>query len=434
MSLRPFALAVLAAWPAAAQADRAHRRDAVVAVVESVSPAVVYVGTLQVVERRFRGGMSPLFEEFFGVPERREAVEGLGSGVIIDPAGLILTNDHVIRGAAEIHVVLADGRRLDAEVIGSDAGNDLAVLKVTAKGPLPAAKLGNSSELMIGETVVAIGSPFGLEKTVTVGVVSATGRSFKANGRVYNDFVQTDASINPGNSGGPLLNIDAEVIGINTAIYASARGIGFAIPADKVRRILRELTQFGKVRPAWVGLRVSDITAQLARRLSWDRNYGAMVAEVEAESPAERAGVQRSDIVANVGGSAVNGAEDFEARLRGYPAGTNVEMTVFRGGQPLEVKFEAVEFPARLADSLVWERLGLRLKEARGGLWISGVRPGSSAEQVGLEPQDALLRLNNLPTRTLAELQELVIAARTSSSVLLLVRRGRTGYYITLPF
>ena len=412
--------------------DLAARRDAVVQVVEKVSPAVVYIGTVQVVERRFRG--SPIDDFFFGTRERREAVEGLGSGVIVDPAGVILTNEHVIRGAAEIHVVLADGRRLDAEVVGSDADNDLAVLRVPSKTPLPAARLGSSSDLMIGEKVIAIGSPFGLKKTVTVGVVSATGRSFKAEGRTFNDFVQTDASINPGNSGGPLLNVDGEVIGINTAIFASAQNIGFAIPADKVRRVVAELTQFGKVRPAWVGLDVEDLTADLARRLGWDRTFGALVANVEPGSPAEAAGLLRGDIVSHAGGAQVEDAEDFRVRLKSYPARTPLGLSVFRGGQASQVQVVPVEFPARLADALAWDRLGLRLKPGANGMVITSVRPTSAAARIGLEPGDLVQRLNNQPLPSLEKFREAMIAARGSSSVLLLVRRGRAGYHITLPF
>ena len=177
--------------------DLARRRDAVVEVVQRVSPAVVFIGTEHIIERRFRPSF---FEEFLGIPSerRRQTVQSLGSGVILDPTGIIVTNDHVIHGAAAIHIVLADGRQLEAEVVGSDTENDLAVLKVQSKSPLPAAKLGTSSDLMIGETAIAIGSPFGLRKTVTTGVVSAVGRSFKADGRVYNDFLQTDASITRG--------------------------------------------------------------------------------------------------------------------------------------------------------------------------------------------------------------------------------------------
>ncbi|MFY1829346.1 trypsin-like peptidase domain-containing protein [Myxococcus fulvus] len=422
-----------------ASADLARRRDAVVEVVQKVSPAVVYIGTEQEVEARFRR-RSPL-EEFFGGfggerGERgRQKIQGLGSGVIIDPTGIIVTNDHVIRGASTIHVVLADGRSLDAEVIGSDAGNDLAVLKVTTKEPLPIAKLGISSDLMIGETVVAIGSPFGLSKTVTSGVVSATGRTFRADNRVYNDFVQTDAAINPGNSGGPLLNVDGEIIGINTAIFGGgAQGIGFAIPADKVRRIVDELTRFGKLRLAWVGMDAVDLTPRAARQLGWDRSYGALVTAVEDGSPAAQAGVRRGDIVAELGGSRIQDAEDFDTRVRGYPARSAFALVLFREGASRTVQLTPAEFPARMVEALAWDRLGLRVKENRGVLTLSGVRAGSVAAEVGLEPGDIILRVNNQPVTTADAFKEALLTARRGRSVLLLVKRGRYGYHIPLLF
>jgi Do/DeqQ family serine protease len=424
------------ALASSAHADLARRRDAIVEVVQKVSPAVVYIGTEQEVESRFRGRRSFL-EDFFGgggYAERRR-VQGLGTGVIIDAAGTIVTNDHVIRGASAIHVVLADGRTLEAEVLGSDSPNDLAVLKVSAKEPLPTAKLGTSSDLMIGETVIAIGSPFGLSKTVTAGVVSATGRTFRAeDGTVYNDFVQTDAAINPGNSGGPLLNVDGEIIGINTAIFASAQGIGFAIPADKVRRIVDELTRFGKVRAAWVGIDAIDLPSHVAGQLGWDRSYGALVAGVEPGSPAEQAGVRRGDVVAEMGGSRITDAEDFNTRVRGYPARSAFPLVLFRDGGLRTLQVTPVEFPPRLIESLAWDRLGLRVKEARGVVAISGVRPGSVAQEVGLETGDVILRVNNQPVPNTEAFREALLTARRGRSVLLLVRRGRYGYHITLPF
>jgi Do/DeqQ family serine protease len=417
-------------------ADLAHRRDAIVEVVQKVSPAVVYIGTEQEVETHFRGGGRSFLEDFFGGGQReRQLVQGLGSGVIIDASGIIVTNDHVIRGASAIHVVLADGRTLEADVLGSDSTNDLAVLRISAKEPLPTAKLGTSSDLMIGETVVAIGSPFGLAKTVTSGVVSATGRTFRAeDGTIYNDFVQTDAAINPGNSGGPLLNVDGEIIGINTAIFASAQGIGFAIPADKVRRIVEELTRFGKVRPAWVGIDAVDLTSRLAAQLGWDRSYGALVASVEPGSPAEQAGVRRGDVVAEMGGSRISDAEDFDTRVRGYPARSAFPLVLFHDGAMRTLQVTPVEFPPRLVESLAWERLGLRVKDSRGALAISGVRPGSAAQEIGLEPGDVILRVNNQPVPNSDAFREALLTARRGRSVLLLVRRGRYGYHITLPF
>ncbi len=415
-----------------ATGDLASRRDLVVEVVQKTSPAVVYIGTVQLVDG-FRT-RNPFQEFSYGEREEKRAVEGLGSGVIVDAAGLIVTNEHVIRGASEIHVVLADGRQVDAEVIGSDADNDLAVLKVTAKGPLPFAKVGTSSDLMIGEKVIAIGSPFGLKKTVTVGVVSAINRSFKADGRTFNDFIQTDASINPGNSGGPLLNVDGEVIGINSAIFASAQGIGFAIPADKVKRIVNELTAFGKIRPAWIGIDVQPMTAEIRKRLGWSRADGALVINVDPGSPAEQAGLQRGDIVTSVGATQVEDAEDFTVRLKSYPVKTPLSLSVFRGGQTLSIAVTPVEYPTKLADGLAWDRLGMRMKPVKGGMAITAVRPGTAAARIGLEPNDLVVRLNNQPLTTEAVFRELLIAARSSRSVLLLVQRGRQGYYLTLPF
>jgi len=414
-------------------ADVNSRRDAVVQVVEKVSPAVVYVGTVQLVERSFRS-FSPLDDFFFGPRERTEAVEGLGSGVIVDPNGTILTNEHVIRGASQIHVILADGRKLDADVIGSDADNDLAVLKVAAKGPLPAAKLGASNDLMIGERVIAIGSPFGLKKTVTAGVVSAVGRSFSADNRTYDDFIQTDASINPGNSGGPLLNIDGEVIGINSAIYAGGQGIGFAIPADKVRRIVQELSTFGKVRPAWVGFEVQNLNPKVARAAGWDRTFGALVIQVEPGSPAEGAGMQEGDIVMTAGGHQIDDASELRVRLKSYPAKAGFPIEVFRDGKTVALTVTPTEFPPKLADELSWKRLGFRVKAAAGALSVAAIRPGSNAARIGFQPGDVLMKVNGRAVASEGDWRDALVSARGSSSVLLLVRRGRTGYHVTLPF
>ena len=420
-------------WALEAFGDSARRRDAVVEVVQKVSPAVVYIGAEHIIERRFR---TSLLEEFLGIPSerRRQAVQSLGSGVIIEPAGTIVTNDHVIHGAAAIHVGLADGRQLEAEVVGSDTENDLAVLKVQSKSPLPVAKLGTSSDLMIGETAIAIGSPFGLRKTVTTGVVSAVGRSFNADGRVYNDFIQTDASINPGNSGGPLLNIDGEVIGINTAIYASAQGIGFAIPADKVRRIVSELTHFGKVRPAWIGIHVEDLNASAAEKLGWDRNYGVAVVDLDSSSPGEQAGIKLGDIVAEVGGTPVENAEDFNARMRGYPAGTSLNLSLFRQGSARTASLTTAPFPNKLADNLAWERLGIRVKPGQGGLAITEVRSGSAAARVPISVGDMILKLNNRTMSSMDAFRDALASALGAQSVLMVVRHGRLAYNLSLPF
>jgi serine protease Do len=416
-----------------AEADFSKRRSAVVEVVQKVSPAVVFIGTEQAVDRRLRG--STLEELFAGrAPSKGRTVQSLGSGVLIDASGLIVTNDHVIRGASAIHVVLADGRQLDAEVVGSDAGNDLALLRIQGKGPFPAARLGTSADLMIGETVVAIGSPLGLQKTVTVGVLSAIGRSFRAdNEQVFDDFLQTDAAINPGNSGGPLLNLDGDVIGINSAILASAQGIGFAIPVDKVRRIVAELKSFGKLRPAWVGIDAVPLTPAVARRLGWELTHGVLVEQVQAGSPAAVAGVHRADVVMDVAGSPVADVEDLNARLRGYPARTSFSLSVFRAGHELTLTVTPEKFPAPLVDALAWERLGLKVSTGKGGLIVVGVRRGSQAAQSGLQPGDLVTLLNNEPVATLEAFRDGLMSSQ-GRGVLLSVLRGAFTYPLGFRF
>jgi serine protease Do len=424
---------VLLALAPASRADVSKRRSAVVEVVQKASPAVVFIGTEQAVDKRLRG--STLEELFTGrAPSQGRTVLSLGSGVLIDPSGLVVTNDHVIRGASAIHVVLADGRQLEADVVGSDASNDLALLRVQGKGPFPAARLGTSADLMIGETVVAIGSPLGLQKTVTVGVLSAIGRSFKAdNEQVFDDFLQTDAAINPGNSGGPLLNLDGDVIGINSAMLASAQGIGFAIPADKVRRIVAELKSFGKLRPAWVGLEAVPLAPAVARKLGWERTHGVLVARVQAGSPAAVAGVRAGDVVTDVTGSPVEDVGDLDARLRGYPARTSFALGVFRGGHELTLTVTPEKFPATLVDALGWERLGLKVSTARGGLVVVGVRRGSQAAQSGLQPGDLVTRLNNEPVASLEAFRDGLMSSQ-GRGVLLSVRRGAFTYPLGFRF
>src|SRR5436190_364291 len=264
------------ALPAVAAARGAEsdpaRRSLVVEAVEKASPAVVNVSTEQIVEQRrspFPFPQDPFFEEFFrdfaDPRPRRFKTTSLGSGVIVAADGTIMTNVHVIERASRIHVTLADQRELDATLVGADADADIAIVRVKAGGDLPHIPFGSSAELMIGESVIAIGNPFGLSHTVTTGVVSAVGRSLRDEDRTYTDFIQTDASINPGNSGGPLLDIKGELIGINTAIYGKAQGIGFAIPVDRAQRVMKDLVSYGEVRHAWVGLVVQYLTPDLAQ-------------------------------------------------------------------------------------------------------------------------------------------------------------------------
>ncbi len=293
---------------AAAAAPLPSRRNEIVEVVEKVSPAVVNIAAEQTVRRRRS------FEDlFFGFELRPRTAKSLGSGVLIDPKGIILTNDHVISGASKIIATTKSGRELECEVLGSDADNDLAVLRVKKLGaPLPTIRLGTSSDLMIGETIVAIGNPFGLSNTVTAGVLSAVGRSVPGeNQRVYSDFLQIDAPINPGNSGGPVVNIHGDMIGVATAIVGGAQGIGFAIPVDRAKRIASDLQRFGEVKPVWIGLHGRTISS----RNDDDRPRGFRVRNVEQGSPAEHAGIRAGDQILSVDSMPIESEESFQTAL-----------------------------------------------------------------------------------------------------------------------
>jgi serine protease Do len=298
------------------------RETPVVRAVRKVSPAVVNISSAYEVRKQtspFSGfGLNPFFDEFFKDffdPrfERRQQYTSLGSGVIIDgQKGLILTNSHVIQKSGTIKVMLQNELEFEARIVGADPDSDLAVLKIDSEKPLPAIQMGRSDDLMIGETVIAIGNPFGFSHTVTTGVISAINRSIRTDERVYNDFIQIDASINPGNSGGPLLNINGELIGINTAIYAKAQGIGFAIPIGKARKIISDLIQYGEVIQAWIGITAQDMDDKLARYLNVPGKKGVIVKSVEPQSPAEKAGLQEGDILLSLGNKKIDSVDDYE--------------------------------------------------------------------------------------------------------------------------
>src|SRR5438552_5475040 len=323
------------ALPAVAAARGAEsdpaRRSLVVEAVERASPAVVNVSTEQIVERRgspFPFPQDPFFDEFFrdfvDPRPQRFKTTSLGSGVLVGTDGTIMTNVHVVERASRIHVTLADQREFDATLVGADADADIAVVRVKTGAALPFIALGRSADLMIGESVIAIGNPFGLSHTVTTGVVSAVGRSLHDEDRTYTDFIQTDASINPGNSGGPLLNIKGELIGINTAIYGKAQGIGFAIPVDRARRVMKDLVSYGEVRRVWIGLVVQDLTPELAQHFGVRR--GVIVAEVEAKSPAADADLERGDAIVKVDGREVASREEFDQRVGDHAEGDRITL------------------------------------------------------------------------------------------------------------
>jgi serine protease Do len=306
------------------------------------------------------------------------------------------------------------------------------VPKIKGDASLPYIEMGKSDDLMIGETVIAIGNPFGLSNTVTVGVVSALGRSLKTEEQTYYDFIQTDASINPGNSGGPLLNIDGDLIGINAAIYQKAQGIGFAIPIDRARRIVSDLISYGEVHVPWVGLFVQDITPQLARHFRVAPGKGVVVAAVEDDSPASKAGMEPGDVIVSLAGSSVGSTEEYDQRLRNQPEDAVVSIDVVREQKTLSLSIQAEAFPAQRADALAWQLLGVRVDVGRAGMRVVEVRPRSPAAQIGFQPGDEIVGLGGRPVSNLDHFRREVAGTRNARSVLVSVSRGRFLYHVTL--
>ncbi len=419
--------------PRAESTPLASRRTPVVAAVEKVRGAVVNVSAEELVRIRVptRQGAAQggLFGELFERPRFRKgyAVTSLGSGVIVSPDGYLLTNNHVVERGARFRVGLADGRELSAKVVGTDPAADLAVLKLETRERLPHAQMARSEELVIGETVFAIGNPFGLSHTVTTGVVSAVHRNFRAGERMMFDFIQTDASINPGNSGGPLLDIEGRLVGINTAILGDrSAGIGFAIPIDRARRIAEDLITHGAVREGYLGLEVADLPAREGSKVG--ASGGVQVTAVDPGSPAEKAGVRRGDVVEAMDGAAPEGADELKFRLRDLPVGAAARLELQRGRERLPVTVPAVELTPQRAEQLVQRRVGLALDQARaaGGtvLLVRDVTRGSAAARTGIEKGDLVREVNGAEVDTLDGFRRAVSSARRTGQLVLLVQRG----------
>ena len=430
--LASFAPRAGAALPRPDERPSAARRTPVVTAVERVRGAVVNVAAEELVRIRERSASSMaelLFGELFERPTTRRGyrVTSLGSGVIVSPDGWVLTNNHVVERGARFRVGLLDGRELLAKVVGTDASSDLAVLKLETKEKLPFATMGRSDGLLIGETVVAIGNPFGLSHTVTTGVVSAVHRNFKAGDRKLFDFVQTDASINPGNSGGALLDIEGRLVGVNTAILGDRNaGIGFAIPIDRARRVAEDLIAHGAVREGYLGMEVKDLPARDGAAAG--ASGGVAVTGVDPGSPAARAGVRKGDVVEAVQGFAPEDAEEFRFRARDLPVGATAQLDLLRGKAKVTARVTAVELSPERVGELVARRTGLSLGEerARGGsvVVVRGVARGSPGGRVGIQPGDLVREVNSTEVETLAAFQRAASRARRSGRLVLLVQRG----------
>jgi serine protease Do len=435
---------LLCALPAAAF----ERETPVVQAVRKVGPAVVNISSEQIVQNRINPfGPNPFFDNFFQdfFERRTERRTSLGSGVLIDgQQGYILTNAHVIEKAAAIKVVLQDERQFDVRIIGTDPDSDLAVLQILSDDKLPSVRMGNSDDIMIGETIIAIGNPFGFSHTVTTGVISAVGRSIKADDRVFHDFIQTDASINPGNSGGPLLNINGELIGINTAIYAKAQGIGFAIPINKAQRIVSDLIQYGHVVPAWIGLVVQRMDARMAAYMGIKDVQGVVVSMVEEASPAQKSGLVQGDLLLSLGRHKLSGTDDFFSAARAISPGDTIRLTLWRKGAVQDLDVRTRSYPVERVPQMAFRRLGVEVKTidpalrsryritAEKGVVITSVRPGSSLAGIGVQPGDVLLQIDGKSIADGNDFSTAMVNSLLKSSILVLVQRSDQLYHLNV--
>ena len=433
--------------------------QAFVEVAKKVQPSVVNITTEKTItikpwerfgEDFFKG--SP-FEEFFrgfGGPrekgkEYRHRQRSGGSGVIVDKEGYILTNNHVIEGADKVRVRLNDGREFIATVKGQDSRTDLAVLHIKAKD-LPVAILGDSDKLDVGEWAIAIGSPFGLEHTVTVGVISAKGRSGLGTG-TYEDFVQTDASINPGNSGGPLINIDGEVIGINAMIIQPGTGIGFAIPINMAKQILNDLIKTGKVVRPWLGISVQDLTPEMMEHFKVKEKEGVLVGQVYQGTGAEKAGLASGDIIKAVEDKPIKNVSELVKEIQKKKVGQKLKLGIVRDGKAMTIEVTTSAMPDKAElqkEKEGEEKLGARVQELtpqlsarfqitgiKQGVVVIAVEDGSFADEIGLQEGDVILEINRKKIESLKDFEKAMKDANVEKGILFQIHRKGSSFYLT---
>jgi serine protease Do len=412
----------------------ASRRTPIVVVAHNVLPSVVNIQTEATMRRRQPDPFFDPFGFFGGGRERAYTSQSLGSGFVWSSDGIIVTNNHVVEGASRITVNVNGGRQIPAKLLGVDPDSDLAVLRVEEKG-LAAAPIGTSADLMIGESVIAVGNPFGLSGTVTTGVVSAVGRSVPSQdqSRTFTDFIQTDASINPGNSGGPLLNIEGKVIGINVAIYAQGQGIGFAIPVDRAKKVIEDLLRYGAVHSAWIGAVTATLTPEEAKRLGHNLQRGAVVERVFADSPAERAGLRTGDVITAIAGRPIDSRESFSTATVTLAPGANIQLAINRDGATRNITVRAGEPPADLGLRILEEVAGIRVADEKRAVVVDEVINRSRAAEVGLAPGDLIVGVNGNEVTNTRDLNAQLIAGAERSSIVLSVARGRYVYNVTFP-
>jgi serine protease Do len=425
---------------------------------EKVRPGVVNIQVIKKVKnvdfgfRHFSGnplGENNPFGGFFGPfseenPPRNFEQRGVGSGFVMNREGYILTNNHVVEDADQIKVKLANGKEYDGKVVGRDTKTDLALVKVEGSSDLHPLELGNSDDLEVGSWVVAIGSPFGLEQTVTAGIVSAKGRVIGSG--PYDNFIQTDASINPGNSGGPLINMKGEVIGINTAIIASGQGIGFAIPINMAKEIAPQLQEKGHVTRGWLGVSIQEVTPALAKSFDLKEKKGALVAQVVSGSPAEKAGIEQGDVIVEFDGKEVAGSKDLPRLVASTPVGKSVSIKLWRNGKVLDrqVKVGEMQEKVEMTKAPFQKSLGITVQNltpeiAKGlglkkdtGVVVTRVEPGSPAADAGIQTGDVIREVNRTPVKDAEDFIQKIEKAKVQDNILLSLQRGQNNLFAAI--